>query len=341
MYDIDEVQQYKKMLYESISEAVAIDEERRRNLPVEYDEHGTDINAFRRNAFIRERLISEADVVTYLLAMTGGGLKQELHRLNPAVRANAFVQRRKAISPEVFEDVFNGFNLRCWNDNSDIYQYNGYRVLAVDGSTINLFRNPDTESYMKPTTSNPKGMNQLHLNAFYDVENHTYFGCNIQPEPQKDEIGALYAFMRENNIDLPHNTIIIADRGYESYNTFASFYEYNKTSGKNVCFLVRVKNDNSAMREVKKLPMEELDTDISFTITTTQTKTDKENGYIHVARYRNVKDPDNTSRSRWDFGSPYPMTLRIVRFQLTSGEYETLATNLPRDDFPMERTTVK
>ena len=38
----------------------------------------------------------------------------------------------------------------------------------------------------------------------------------------------------------------------------------------------------------------------------------------------------NTNATRWDFSSPYPMKLRIVRFMLSTGEYETLATNLPR-----------
>ena len=36
------------------------------------------------------------------------------------------------------------------------------------------------------------------------------------------------------------------------------------------------------MREVAKLPMMELDCNISFTITTTQTNKDKKNGYIHL-----------------------------------------------------------
>ena len=47
----------------------------------------------------------------------------------------------------------------------------------------------------------------------------------------------------------------------------------------NTDFLIRVKQDRTAMREIGKLPMTELDTDVSFTITTTQTKEDKENGY--------------------------------------------------------------
>ena len=69
-------------------------------------------------------------------------------------------------------------------------------------------------------------------------------------------------------------TLIVADRGFESYNLLAHFKE------KQIDYLIRVKQERTAMREVAKLPMKELDTDISFTITTTQTNKDKENGYI-------------------------------------------------------------
>ena len=55
-------------------------------------------------------------------------------------------------------------------------------------------------------------------------------------------------------------------QGYESYNAFAHFME-----SPNVNFLVRVKQDRTAMREIGKLLMMELDTDMSFAITATQT----------------------------------------------------------------------
>ena len=37
-----------------------------------------------------------------------------------------------------------------------------------------------------------------------------------------------------------------------------------------------------------------------------------------------------TRRGRWDFGNYYPMCFRICRFLLDSGEFETVATSLPR-----------
>ena len=92
------------------------------------------------------------------------------------------------------------------------------------------------------------------------------------------------------------------------------------------------------MREISKLPMMELDTDVSFTITTTQTKEDKEKGYILLQTHKNEDRiySNKTRAGRWDFPSPYPMTFRVVRFQLETGEYETLATSLSRCFTPAE-----
>lgn len=78
--------------------------------------------------------------------------------------------------------------------------------------------------------------------------------------------------------------------------------------------------------------MKEFDTDISFTITTTQTNADKENGYVFIQTRKNEDKTysPKTRAGRWNFQSPYPMKFRVVRFMLDTGEYETLATSLPR-----------
>lgn len=146
----------------------------------------------------------------------------------------------------------------------------------------------------------------------------------IQPQPKQGEVGALLFLLHW--YEFKEKTLIIVDRGYESYNVFANFME------RNVDFLIRVKQERTAMREVAKLPMEELDTDINFTITTTQTNADKENGYIYIQTHRNKNRvySKNTNSGRFDFPTPYSMKLRIVRFKLDNNLYETLATSLPR-----------
>lgn len=85
------------------------------------------------------------------------------------------------------------------------------------------------------------------------------------------------------------------------------------------------------MREAAKLPLQELDTEISFIINTSPSKEAKETGRIVLQVWKNkdrVYSP-NTRSGRWDFPSPYPIKLRIVRILLDTGEYEALATSLP------------
>lgn len=276
--------------------------------------------------FTRKRVLTMEKTINLLLSMQGGSLKKELYESGIDVTASAFVQQRKKIPWIVLEDAFENFNRRC----TDIKTYKGYRILAVDGTTVNMARNPKAESFMQ-NASNPKGYNQLHVNPLHDVLNKTYVHCVIQPQPRQDEVGAL-AFMVWFH-DFEGKTLVVADRGYESYNMFAYFLERP-----NVDFLIRVKQERSAMREISKLPMMELDTDVSFTITTTQTNTDKENGYILVQTRKDKHKvySDKTKAGRWDFPSPYPMKFRVVRISLDTGEYETLATSLPRSFTPEE-----
>ena len=233
--------------------------------------------------------------------------------------ASAFVQSRKKLSWMDFEKVLDVFNAY----HPDAKTYKGYRILAVDGTAVNMPRNPKSDSYMC-NKSVPKGYNQLHVTPLYDVLNKTYIHCVIQPQPKQDEVGALKFILDWYGVQ--KKTLIVADRGFESYNLLAHFQE------KQIDYLIRVKQERTAMREVAKLPMKELDTDISFTITTTQTNKDKENGYIFLQthKHKNRVYSSNTNCTRWDFPSPYPMKLRIVRFMLDTGQYETLATSLPR-----------
>lgn len=270
--------------------------------------------------FSRKRVLTMETVINLLLSMQGGSLKKELYDAGVSVSASAFVQQRDKIPWTVMEEIFENFNSKC----KDTKTYKGYRVLAIDGTTINMARNPKSDSFVI-NNSTPKGYNQLHVNPLYDVLNKTYQYCVIQPQPQQDEVGALLFMMKW--YDFKEKTLIVADRGYESYNVFAHIQNTPNTD-----FLIRVKQDRTAMREIGKLPMTELDTDVSFTITTTQTKEDKENGYI-LLQTRKKEDriySSKTRAGRWDFPSPYPMKIRVVRFKLDTGEYETLATSLPR-----------
>lgn len=270
--------------------------------------------------FTRNRKLTLQDTVKLLLTMSGGSLNKELYQAGVPVSPSAFCQSRAKISPKIFRDILAKFNRLC----KDRKTIRGYHLYAVDGSCINMARNPKLPSYVESGN-----YNQMHLNALFDIENKTYADAVIQPQPRADEIGAMIEMLKRGNFQ--GKNLVICDRGYESYNLFAHFLHTP-----NIDFLCRVKQENSAMREVSKLPMMELDKEISLVITNTQTKQDKANGYIFVQKESPKRKKSTKKRySRWDFPSPYSMKFRIVRILLDNGEYETLVTSLPKS-FTME-----
>lgn len=267
--------------------------------------------------FSRKSALTSEAVIRLFISAEGGCLAKILHDAGIKVTASALTQRRAQIDPAVFRATFDNFNGAC----SDTELFRNYRLLAVDGTTINLPRNPAAPSFVCHDGI-PNGVNQLHVTPLYDILSRTFADTVIQPEPKQDEIGALVTMLKRNGF--AQKTLIIADRGFESYNLIAHLIE-----NPNVDFLIRVKQNKSAMREVAKLPMLELDCDINFTITTTQTKEDKQAGHIFLQVPKKSKPGAKTRRGRWDFPSPYPMKFRICRFLLDNGEFETVATSLP------------
>ena len=272
---------------------------------------------YRKEQSFRKSKLSIRDTIQMIIGAEGGSLAKELHRAGYDVSASALTQRRAQIPANVFRDIFMGFNEEC----VDSETFHGFRLLAVDGTAVSIPRNPKSDSFVVHSGA-PNGYNQLHLTPLYDILNKVYLEAVIQPEPQKDEIGALIELVRRNTFR--EKAIVIGDRGYESYNLLAHLAEKENTD-----FLIRIKNNRSAMREVARLPMLELDTVIRFTVSTTQTKEDKRKKHIFLQVPKNSKEGSKTRRGRWDFPSPYPMCLRIVRFQLDSGVFETIATSLP------------
>ncbi len=272
------------------------------------------------HTFSRDSPLSAEKMIELLLTMRGGSLDSELHDAGIAISKSAFSKRRKLIGSNVFSAVLQHYNALC----TDAQRFKGYRVLAIDGTAVNMPRNPNSPTFVQ-NAGHPKGLNQFHVTPLYDVLNKTYLDAVIQPQPHMDEVGALLFFLAWYSF--PEKTLIVGDRGFESYAVFASFIE--KTSAN---FLIRVRTGGvAAMKPIAALPLQEFDRDIAFTITTSQSKADKEKGYILVQnRTYDKAGAYRQHQQRWPFPSPYQMNLRVLRFQLDTGEYETLVTNLPR-----------
>lgn len=274
--------------------------------------------------FIRDRKLPLKTMLQIIISMQGGSISRELYDYDKTidVTSSAFVQQRDKITPEMFRYIFQAYNQMA----DDTKRHNGYRLLAVDGSDINIAKNPESETYMENGDS--EGFNQFHINAMYDILNKTYFDCIIQPKPKCNEMGACTEMVLNNTFD---KAILLADRGYGSLNLLETIH---RTEG--LDYLFRIKND--WLTEIKNLPMKEFDTEITFELRTTATKEDKELFAKGKAKWISGESKFGKYKksTTWHYESPFRMTLRIVRFKITDTTYETIVTSLNRFEFPLE-----
>jgi hypothetical protein len=274
--------------------------------------------------FTRKKKLPFETVMQLLISMGGNSIYKELlesqgYNVNTAT-TSAFVQQRNKILPSAVEFLFHEFT----QSHTNIKDYRGYRLLAIDGSDLHIATDPsDTDTYFQ-SQPNTKGYNLLHLNAAYDLCNRLYVDAIVQPRRLSNEGRALAAMVDRSPIK--GKIIVISDRGYESYNNFAHI----ERKGWN--YVIRVKDlDSSGILSGLRLPSSgEFDRDVHLTLTKKQTKEVK----AHPEMYKFVP-----STSTFDFldlheNLFYPISFRVVRFILPSGIYETIITNLSTTDFP-------
>ena len=207
---------------------------------------------------------------------------------------SAFVQCRKKIKPEVFKHLSDHLIDEFYTDNdASINLWNGFRLLAVDGSRLTL---PDTKEleaqYGRTKNQTDTGVVQARVSVLYDVLNKFAIDGSLSALSVGEGSLALNHLAFSKPADL-----IIYDRGYPS---FELMYEHFQ---RDIDFLIRVKTDFSNV--IRHFYQSELDTDI-----------------VKIYPGKNTKLSDK-SYSKDTFRE-----VRLVRVDLSSGETEILITSL-------------
>lgn len=275
--------------------------------------------------FTRKRKLPFEAVLHFLLSMGGNSIYKELldkqgYDVKTAT-TSAFIQQREKILPFAFEFLFRKFTGTATQPQT----YKSYRLFAIDGSDLHTATNPnDQDSYFQ-SNPNEKGYNILHLNALYDLCNRLYIDAHVQPRRLCNEHKALAKMVDGSNIQ--GKVIVIADRGYESYNNFAHI----EKKGWN--YLIRVKDlSSTGILSSMNIPnCGEFDVCVKRILTRRQTKEVK--AAPNIYRYISAK-------ANFDFLDAhanvfYPINFRVVRFLIANGRYETVITNLNEVDFPV------
>lgn len=267
--------------------------------------------------FKRNRKLNLKTVLNLMLHMEGNTLDNEIFKYfkykSETPSSSAFIQQRNKINLNAFQFLYTKFTqgLKCNK------KYKGYKLLACDGSNLNIYRNPkDKTTFIH---NKVKGYNRLHLNTLYDVLNGVYIDAIIQNGKEANERKAFNTMI--DRLDNKEDFIIIADRGYAGFNSYAHVIEANQK------FLIRDKDINSnGVFNSMKFP------DTEFDITKTLVLGKHSYSNTKIQSYRQIR-----SRTAFDYITDenpyYTITLRFVRFKLANGNYECIITNLDKNEF--------
>ncbi len=148
--------------------------------------------------FTRKRKLDFESFFHLFISMEGRSLGTELldhfdfSVETPSV--SAFNQQRSKLLPDAFNFLFHEFTDTILQENL----WNGYRLLACDGSDLNIFRNSEDKETFYQSHSADKGFNQLHLNVFYDLCSRIYTDALIQNRTQENEFRACVEMMQRS-----------------------------------------------------------------------------------------------------------------------------------------------
>ena len=294
--------------------------------------------------FTRKRKITLESLVRYQLFRGGGTGTSSLIDMFGAGDSrptqSAMIQRRARVKEGFHEQLFRTLNKVLVRE--ALYRER-YNLLACDGTDLNIMPDPtDAETRCSSPTvlcSEPRGFNQLHVNAFVNILSGQFVDAEIQTMRSEDERDACISMARRR--PEASNDIIVADRGHEGWNLMAHLLELKRH------FVIRVKDsETGSIYGGLGLPEGEIDTLVTVRVTRVQSKAIRGNPLYRLL----------PSKSRFDFLPPstlrkgrghvadidlipyHEIRFRIVRFRLSSGEdgkdsFEALLTDLPETEF--------
>ena len=224
-----------------------------------------------------------------------------------------YLKQRMKLNPEAFVDLYQFHNRNFYSDpDAELYTMNGFLVLAADGSDVNIPTTPETIAvYGNASRNNTKLCAQIGLGCLYDALNRMILDAAIN-KPKFNEMAvaeAQIASVRETIGDKPF--LVTMDRGYPGIPAFLRMIDSQ------TYFVARLK---SCDFKAEQQALAADDEDVSIQLTKSRR-----------AHYMGTAD-EAVVMSRDSFH------LRMVRVWLNEDrtEYEILATNLSRDQFPAE-----
>ena len=277
--------------------------------------------------FSRNRKLDQVTMIKLICLMGGNSLRKELYDSGIKVSASSFSERRAAIHPELLYHVLLHFS--DTDNENEAFLCKGRKLIGMDGVHFNTALNKDAPSFVPVPDSAKGGYNQYVATVMLDLLSHQTVDMVLNPISGQSEHKDA-AFLVAWN-DFPPCSVV-CDRLYSSYTLIADFLD------KGMDFVIRTKQNIGALKPIQALPMQELDVDLEFVLTDSQSKDSKAKGHIYISTgsKRGKENSPKTYVSRFAYPLPYIMHFRVIRRKLPNGKFETLLTSLSRDEFSAE-----
>lgn len=172
--------------------------------------------------FTRRRKMSFTQNILFILQKTGRSLQAGLNTFFQSMgeepgdySRQAFSKGRLRIKPEAIRTLFDFVVSEFYGD-ADYQTFEGYRVLAIDGTKLNLPNSVElaTEFGVQKTAGAPQV--QALASGLYDVLNNIMVDVRISPccTNERDHAEELIFGLRDNCPD--QKNLLLMDRGYPS-----------------------------------------------------------------------------------------------------------------------------
>ncbi len=176
--------------------------------------------------FTRKRSFSFKSLSLFIVSSLQSSIQRELDRFFQSyndkevaerfVTQSAFSQARNKIRPEAFEEL-NKESVRCFYSEFKLKKWNGFRLVAIDGSEIQLPKNPGTiAEYGEYKTSRMDSSVVLaRISKSYDVLNN----ISIDAKLVNRKVGER-SLAKSHLGNIGKNDLFLLDRGYPSFDLF-------------------------------------------------------------------------------------------------------------------------
>lgn len=222
----------------------------------------------------------------------------QLDKKSACCTASAFSQARHKLKPIVFIDMNKKLvDLYYSSHGEGIKRWEGFRVEAVDGSSINLPDKPVIRSYYGGQINQYDLCPMARVHTRYDVLNNLVIRSEISPYSKSERMSAA--------ADLPYiklDVLSIFDRGYAS---FGLFYLFTNVYKREYVCRVSISFNNTVIAFVNSGKQSEV---VNFEATRKG---------IHFLATQGINIDKNAK-----------VLVRLVRVELDDGEIEILATSL-------------